>query len=160
MAMFKIALPWTISKLSSSKIKFSIILLLCPNHTSSKCLLNQTWRSFESIYRISKVTVKPRLLLTNASMLVGSLQLLEVLTWTLRFCNVKIARNGVISHSHVESKRPNTLSTTGPTNPKTIMSSAGIAKLTQRQILFTLKQIKANCVLIHSIALTVKMIIK
>ena len=159
-AMLKIVLSWTMSKLSLSKIKFSIILLLYPNHASSKCLLNQTWRSFGLIYGISKVTVKPRLLLTNASTSVGSLQLLEVLTWILGFHNVKIARNGVIPYSHVESKRSNALSTTGSTNPKTIISSASIAKLTQRQILLALKQRKANCVLIHSIALTVEMIVK
>ena len=73
MAMLKIALSQTMSKLSSSKIKFSIILLLHPNHASSKCLLNQTWQSFGSIYEMFKVAVKPRLLLTDASMLVGSL---------------------------------------------------------------------------------------
>jgi len=50
----------------------------------------------------------------------------------LGFHNVKIAGNGVIPHSYVKFKRPNASSAIGPTNPKTIVSSAGVAKLIQR----------------------------
>ena len=51
-------------------------------------------------------------------------------------------------------------SATGLTSLKTIMSLASITKLTQRRIFLVLKQRKANCVLILSNALTVKVIIK
>ena len=160
MAMLKIILLWMMLKLLSNKIKFLTILLLHPNHLLSKCLLNQIWQSFGLIYGMSKVVVKPRLLLTDASMLVSSLWLLEVLTWTLKFCNVKIARNRVISHFCVESKGSNVLSAMGLTSLKTIMSLASVTKLTQRQIFLILKWRKANCVLIPSNVLTIKAIIK
>jgi len=160
MAMPKIASLWTISRISSSKIKFSTISLLCPNHVSSKCLLNQTWQLFGLIYRTSKAVVKPRLLLTGVSISVGSLQLLEMLTWTLRFHNVKIAGNGVIPYSHIESKKPNVSSVMGPTNLKIIMSLAGVVKLTQRWTSLALKWRKVNRVLIYSNVLTVEVTIK
>jgi len=79
---------------------------------------------------------------------------------TLGFCNVKIAGNEVTSCSLVESKRPNVSSAMGLTSLKTIVSLAGVAKLTLRQILLTLKQKKANHVLISLNALTVEIIIK
>ena len=92
--------------------------------------------------------------------MVSILWLLEVLTWTLGFCNVKIAENGVIPRSHVESKRPNVSSTIGLTSLKIIMSLVVIAKLTQRRILLILKLRKENCALTLSSALIVKVIIK
>ena len=148
------------SRIPSSKIKFSTISLLHPNHVSSKCLLNQTWQSFGSIYGTSKAVVKPSLLLTSVSTLVGLLQLLKALTWILGFHNVKITGNRVTPHSCVESKEPNTSSIMGPTNLKIIVSSAGIVKLTQRQISLLLKWRKTNHVFIHLNVLTVEATIK
>ena len=160
MAMLKITSLRTMSRIPSSKIKFSTISLLHPNHASSKYLLNQTWQSFGSIYGTSKVVVKLSLLLTSVSTLVGLSQLLEMLTWTLRFCNVKITGNRVTPHSCIESKESNASSIMSPINLKIIVSLASVAKLTQRQISLTLKWRKSNHVLIHSNVLTVEMTIK
>ena len=148
------------SRISSSKIKFLTISLLHSNYMSLKCLLNWTWRSFGSIYRMSKVVVEPSLLLTSVSISVGSSQLLEMLTWTLGFYNIKIARNRVTSYSHIESKEPNVSNVMGLTNLKIIVSLTGVTKLTQRQTPLTFLHFKVNCVLIHSNVLTVEATIK
>ena len=93
---------------------------------------------------MSKVVVELRALSTIASTLEGILQQLEELTWILEFCNVKIAGNRDMWHSHAEFKDPNASSAIVLTNQKTIMILADIARPMKRQILLILKLKKAS----------------
>ena len=77
---------------------------------------------------MSKVVAGLKVSSTIALMLESISQLLEVLTWTLEFHNVKIAENGIILHSHAEFKGLNVSNTMVLTNQRTTVNSASVAK--------------------------------
>ena len=70
-------------------------------------------------------------------MLEGISQLLEVLTWTSEYCNVKIAGNGDTLCSHVEFKVLNVSNVMVLINQKTTTNLDDVARPMRRQILHT-----------------------
>jgi len=80
----------------------------------------------------------------SASTLEGTLQQLGLLMQTLEFCSVKTVGDGITWLFHVGSKVQSVSSTIDPTNRRTIMNSAGIARLMKRLIHYASKPKKAN----------------
>ena len=107
-----------------------------------------------------KVVVGQRDLSTAVSMLINTLQLFKMITWTLKYCNVKIAGNGDTQRSYVEFKVLSVLNATDLTNHKTIMNSDGVARQMRRQILCASKQRKRSHARIHSNAPIIRTITK
>ena len=91
-------------------------------------------------YCTSKDLYGQKALLTDASMLVSTSQLSEVLIWTPEYCNAKIAGNGDTWHSCIESKALSASNATDLTSQKTIVNLDSIARQMRRQTLCASKQ--------------------
>ena len=90
----------------------------------------------------------------------GILPLLEKLTWTLVFHNIKIVGNGDMPLCHAEFKDQNVSNAIVHINPKTTTNSVGVAKLIKRPTHHALKWKKVNYTCISSNVQTAKVIIR
>ena len=83
-------------------------------------------------------------------MLVGTLLLLEVLTWIQVYPNVRTAGSGVMQHSLTEYKDLNMSNVMVLTSQKTITNLSGIARQMRKGILLNSRQRRKNHVCICS----------